>query len=63
MRYVTFDGRGGITVSELKRQLEALEKLGYGSYEVWREDFPLSEEPVETGLFDVNFEHKTICLA
>lgn len=53
-----------ITVSELKRQMEYLESLGYGEFEIYHgpadDDFV---EPMAQGLWDSDTEHKVIILA
>lgn len=53
-----------ITVNELKRQMEYLESLGYGEFEIYHgpadDDFV---EPMAQGLWDSDTEHKVIILA
>ena len=53
-----------ITVNELKRQMEYLESLGYGEFEIYHgpadDDFV---EPMVQGLWDSDTEHKVIILA
>lgn len=53
-----------IIVKELKRQMEYLESLGYGEFEIYHgpadDDFV---EPMAQGLWDSDTEHKVIILA
>lgn len=53
-----------ITVNELKRQMEYLEGLGYGEFEIYHgpadDDFV---EPMTQGLWDSDTKQKVIILA
>lgn len=52
-----------ITVSELKKQLETLESLGLGEYELWFRPYDSPDYRVEEGVWDTDKESKTVAIA
>lgn len=51
----------GITVKELREQLEKLEKMGMGDAQIWYRDPYSFDYPLEQGLWDNN--DKNVVLA
>ncbi len=51
-----------VTISELKKQLEMLEKNGMGDYVVWYRDEDSIDHAIESGLWDICEKMKSVAL-